>query len=91
MNAGNNESGRESLVASSDLDVDHDANVLVKMRRLNDVIANLEENEPRHHVVSFEEPATLSEAQADPRWRAAMKEELDSIEDNQTWMLCDLL
>jgi hypothetical protein len=61
------------------------------MRRHDDVIIDLEESEPQLHVVSFEEPASLSEAQADPRWGAAMKEELDSIEDNQTWTLCDLL
>jgi hypothetical protein len=90
MNDDNNESGGECSVASSDLDADHDAHVPVKLRRLDDVIADLEKNEPKLHVVSYEEPATPSEAQADPRWRAAMKEELDSIEDNQTWMLCDL-
>jgi hypothetical protein len=61
------------------------------MRRHDDVIIDLEESEPQLHVVSFEEPASLSEAQANPRWGAAMKEELDSIEDNQTWTLCDLL
>jgi hypothetical protein len=61
------------------------------MRRHDDVIIDLEESEPQLHVVSFEEPASLSEAQAGPRWGAAMKEELDSIEDNQTWTLCDLL
>jgi hypothetical protein len=89
MSDADNESRRVSSVASSDLDADHDAHVPVKMRRLDDVIADLEENEPQLHVVSYEEPATLSEAHADPRWRAAM-EELDSIEDNQTWTLCDL-
>jgi hypothetical protein len=90
MYDGNNVSGRESSVASSDLDADHDEHVPVKLRNLNDIIADLEEGEPQLHVMSTEEPASLSKAEGDPRWRAAMKEELDSIEDNQTWMLYDL-
>jgi hypothetical protein len=90
MTNGDHEPSRGSLVASSDLNADHDAHVPVKMRRPDDVIADLEVSEPQLHVVSSEEPVSLLEAQADPRWRETMKEELDSIEDNQTWILCDL-
>jgi hypothetical protein len=80
MYDGNNVSGRESSVTNSDLDADHDTHVPVKLRKLNDVIADMGESEPQLHVMSSEEHASL--AQANPRWRAAMKEELDSIEDN---------
>jgi hypothetical protein len=41
MDDGNNVSGRESSLASLDLDADHDAHALVKLRKLSDVIANL--------------------------------------------------
>ncbi|KAF0926734.1 hypothetical protein E2562_027164 [Oryza meyeriana var. granulata] len=42
------------------------------------------------HAVSVEEPTTLVEAEREPCWRAAMAEELRSIEDNGTWEPVDL-
>jgi hypothetical protein len=87
---GDRETDRAPSVASSDLDVDHDANLPVMVRRLSDIVSELEEREPQLHVLSSEEPASLIEAQADMSWRASMKEEMDAIEDNQTWTLCDL-
>jgi hypothetical protein len=36
------------------------------------------------------EPATVAEAEQDERWRAAMRAELASIEENNTWSLTEL-
>jgi hypothetical protein len=49
MTDGDHESRRRSSVASSYLDVDHDAHV----------IADLEESEPQLHVVSSKEPIVV--------------------------------
>jgi hypothetical protein len=37
-----------------------------------------------------DEPNTLAEAERSPSWRKEMVEEMESIEDNQTWSLVDL-
>lgn len=37
-----------------------------------------------------DEQATLAEAEKDEGWKAAMAEELGSIEANQTWCLTEL-
>jgi hypothetical protein len=42
------------------------------------------------HLAEGEEPATLTEAQADAAWRAAMEEEMGAIMENHTWELCNL-
>jgi hypothetical protein len=42
------------------------------------------------HMVSAVEPTTLEEAVHDLSWRAAMIEELRSIEENCTWDVVDL-
>jgi hypothetical protein len=34
---------------------------------------------------------TYTEAKSDQAWRLAMKEEIDSIRENQTWELTELL
>ena len=36
------------------------------------------------------EPSTYVEAEHDEHWRAAMRDELASIEENKTWILADL-
>jgi hypothetical protein len=41
-------------------------------------------------LVRGEEPATFSEAEFDQAWQQAMKEELRSIKENQTWVLANL-
>ncbi|XP_071678092.1 uncharacterized mitochondrial protein AtMg00820-like [Lolium perenne] len=38
----------------------------------------------------MEEPSSFEEANSDAAWRNAMKEELNSIEENKTWELTDL-
>lgn len=42
------------------------------------------------YLVAAEEPNNFSEAEHDDLWRQAMLEELNSIEENNTWMLTDL-
>jgi hypothetical protein len=42
------------------------------------------------HAVSSDEPSSFEVAEQDPCWRKAMLEEMQSIEDNQTWSLADL-
>jgi hypothetical protein len=36
------------------------------------------------------EPTTYAEVETDQVWRLAMKEEIDSIRENQTWELTEL-
>jgi hypothetical protein len=42
------------------------------------------------HVVSSDEPTSFTEAKRNPSWRNATMEEMDSIEENDTWGLVDL-
>jgi hypothetical protein len=43
------------------------------------------------HFTSTEELATSTATECDPCWKAAMTEEMNSITDNATWELVDLL
>jgi hypothetical protein len=40
--------------------------------------------------VSSDKPASFGEAEHSLSWRKAMMEEMDSIEENDTWSLVDL-
>lgn len=42
------------------------------------------------HLTHAGEPTTYAEAQGDPAWHTAMKQELESVEKNRTWELVDL-
>jgi hypothetical protein len=42
------------------------------------------------HTVSLDEPGPFTEVEADPSWRRAMLEEMEAIEDNDTWYLTSL-
>jgi hypothetical protein len=42
------------------------------------------------HAISSDEPSTFAEAEQSECWRAAMIEEMNSINDNKTWTLQDL-
>lgn len=47
----------------------------------------------RKHRKFFEDPGTLAEALARddaPKWQAAMKEEMNSLKENNTWVLSKL-
>lgn len=82
--------------SSPDLDNDHD-DAPVRFRRLDDVLgeAAVPGLAPRVLgdellAVSAEEPTTFAAAEREPCWRAAMVEELRSIEDNSTWEAINL-
>jgi hypothetical protein len=50
-----------------------------------------EDGEPVHLAFLAEsEPVNVSEALKNPNWIIAMKDELDSIESNNTWSLVEL-
>ena len=80
------------------LDADHDDDAPLRFRTVENIlgevtppgqaIRNLGHGEL--HAVSAEEPATLADAERQPCWRKAMEEELQSIEENQTWSLAKL-
>jgi hypothetical protein len=42
------------------------------------------------NMISASEPRTFAEAEQEEAWRAAMRNEVDSIKQNQTWELIDL-
>lgn len=83
-------------VVSLHLDASYDGEPL-RFRSLDDYIGNadapglvarvLEEQEL--HLGSAEEPTTFKEAERDHRWRQALIEGMDSIQDNKTWELVD--
>jgi hypothetical protein len=49
-------------IASSSLDADHDPQLLVRARKLADIIADVEERGLQLHVVSPDKPTSLAEA-----------------------------
>jgi hypothetical protein len=77
-------------VASENLDADHGDSVTVRVRRLDDIVAELDNRELQLHVLSSDEPVTFDEAESNPCWRRAMEEEISAIEENKTWTLCEL-
>jgi hypothetical protein len=85
-----NAQSRGISIASLDVNVDHDTQLPVKIRKLSEVIAELDDQGVQLHVVSPEEPTTVAEAQSDQNWKMAMEEEMSAIEDNKTWKLCEL-
>jgi hypothetical protein len=57
-----------------ELDADHDEDLPVRVRKLDDVLADLDRDGQQLHVVSSDEPASLAKAQANPCWKQAMEE-----------------
>lgn len=80
------------------LDADHDEEEMVRFRTLDNVLGpcsppGLAERDVEQGELMFasaEEPATFKEAEQNPCWIQAMKEEMKSIEENKTWSLVDL-
>jgi hypothetical protein len=80
-----------------DLDADHDEDAPLRFCRIDNVLGPaampglaMRALQQELHAVSAEEPGSLEEAAGDPSWRAAMVEELCSIEENGTWEVADL-
>ena len=48
------------------------------------------EEEVGLHLGAMEEPSMFAEAETHEQWRVAMLDEMQSIEENKTWSLCDL-
>ena len=75
------------------LDADDDARVAHHFRRVSDVLGlhyGAVQPDKKLLIASAEEPSTFKEAELDPSWRRAMIEEVNSIEENNTWELTDL-
>jgi hypothetical protein len=77
------------------LDADHDDTPL-RYRQLSEMLGpgsplgrakRIIHQEPM--VVKGEEPATFSQTEGDQAQQQAMKEEMDSVEENQSWKLVD--
>jgi hypothetical protein len=81
---------RDHSVASSDLDTNHDVHALVQVKKMSDIITDVEEKELQINAISSNEPGSLAEAQADQHWRKAMEDEMAATEENKTWTLCEL-
>jgi hypothetical protein len=82
---GNQSAGSEG--ERPELDVEHDKDLPMQIKKLDDVLADLDRDGQQLHVVSSDEPSSLAEAQANPCWKQAMEEEMAAIEENQTWSL----
>jgi hypothetical protein len=82
-------------VDDENLDPDHDDDAPLRFRRMSDILATpgfaphalVDE---KLHVVSSDEPTSFAVTKCNPSWRNAMMEEMDSIEENDTWSLVDL-
>nr|CAB3451780.1 unnamed protein product [Digitaria exilis] len=77
---------------SSDIDLDGEG-APRRFRMVDDCINTSEpvEFDPDELLLAAsEEPNTFEQANIDPAWRAAMREELTAIVDNGTWTMVDL-
>jgi hypothetical protein len=82
-------------VDDENLDVDHNDDAPLRFHSMSDILvtpgfAPCALVAEELHVVSSDEPASFTEAEHNPSWRKAMMEEMDSIEENDTWSLVDL-
>lgn len=75
-----------------DLDNDNDPGAPLRFRRLDELLANPDPVGQQELMVAVGdgEPATFEEARREQSWIQAMREEMASIEQNNTWKLVDL-
>jgi transposase InsO family protein len=85
------------VVREEDLDADHDSDVPLWVHNIDNILGLASPRglarrvlDQELHAVSSDEPSSFEVAEQDPCWRKAMLEEMQSIEDNQTWSLADL-
>jgi hypothetical protein len=73
-------------------DNDNDPNVPLRFRKLDDVLDSYDELQEQELMVAVGdgEPATFEEARCEQSWIKAMREEMASIEQNDTWTLVSL-
>jgi hypothetical protein len=73
-------------------DNDNDPNVPLRFRKLDDVFDSYDELREQELMVAVGdgEPATFEEARREQTWIKAMREEMASIEQNDTWTLVSL-
>jgi hypothetical protein len=85
-------------VLGDELDANHDDDVPLRFRTVDDIV---EPPSPSGYAVCYlgnehlfavsaEEPASLADAERQPCWWKPIEEELQSIEENQTWTLTEL-
>jgi transposase InsO family protein len=81
---------------SENLDADHD-DAPLRFRKVSDLVGpGSPPGQAIRNVPEFlmfaagEEPTTFTQAEKEASWRQAMKEEISSIEENDTWKLVDL-
>lgn len=65
----------------------------VKMRSLDDLYDATEQGQYEYSglcLLGAEEPATFKAVEREESWQCAMQEEMNSIRNNQTWILVNL-
>jgi hypothetical protein len=78
------------ILNSEHLDADHDEDAPLKFKKMTNIIGPstphgfAERNVPEELFLAAEEPNTFSQAEKDASWKAAMTEEINSIEENNT-------
>ena len=105
QNSSEQDSSEKSLAEQDSLEAEKDASVqaspeviLRRSARIRDLreqkglLASIDENFDEHAQIATEDPATLKEAMSSPKkqqWDLAMKEELESLLENNTWEVCE--
>jgi hypothetical protein len=79
--------------ADWNLDIDLDAEVVVRYKLIDDLMKATQrvEEHVEIHATSTDESYTFTEAVSNPCWKKAMEEEMVSVNENKTWSLKDLL
>jgi hypothetical protein len=85
------------VLGDEDLDADHDEDVPLQFRRVDNILGPtspqgwaLRVLSQELHIINSDELKSFAEAEADPSWRRAMLEEMKATEDNGTWYLTSL-
>lgn len=84
-------------VHEDDLDAEHDEEAPIRFRAVDNILGDAPLSGLAHRdldeILNFttaDEPSSFAEAEKETCWREAMKEEIHSIEGNQTWELATL-
>jgi hypothetical protein len=93
--AGASDAKVDNDIDDENLSADHDDDALLCFRSMSDILmmpgfTSRALVAGELHMVSSDEPSPFAEAERSPSCRKAMMEEMDSIEENDTWSLVDL-